>query len=102
MSSGKISTVAVALALASTVSAGTVTSSRCHMEVLSSEELPYGLVGDWLLKATVRITYPDRSSAISTFVKSTPWQTTLRRGDNFWFDCERLRDLWTISLTPAR
>jgi hypothetical protein len=72
------------------------------MEVLSSEELPYALVGDWLLKATARITYPDGSSAVSTFVKSTPWQTTLRRGDHFSFDCERLRDLWTVSLTPTR
>ncbi|WP_280711744.1 hypothetical protein [Bradyrhizobium sp. BR13661] len=72
------------------------------MEVLVSEELPYALVGDWLLKATVRITYPHGPSAISTFVKSTPWQTPLRRGDSFWFDCERLRDLWTVSLTPTR
>lgn len=72
------------------------------MEVLSSQELPYALVGDWLLKATVRITYPHGASAISTFVKSTPWQTTLRRGDNFWFDCARLGELWTISLTPIR
>lgn len=72
------------------------------MEVLSSEELPYALVGDWLLKATVRITYPHGASAISTFVKSTHRQTILRRGDNFWFDCARLGELWTTSLTPTR
>jgi hypothetical protein len=99
---GTIPTFAVVFILLSAISAGAATSSRCHVEVLSSEELPYALVGDWLLKATVRITYPNGPSAISTFVKSTPWQTTLRRGDHFWFDCEHLKDLWTISLTPTR
>lgn len=93
MSYGRVPTVAFALVLLSAASAGAATSSRCHMEVLSSEELPYALVGDWLLKATVRITYPQGASASSTFVKSTPWRTTLRRGDNFWFDCERLGEL---------
>ncbi|MCS3727229.1 hypothetical protein [Bradyrhizobium betae] len=102
MNYGSVRTAALAFTLLSTVSAGAATSSRCHMEVLSSEELPYALVGDWLLKATVRITYPHGPSAISTFVKSAPWQTTLRRGDNFSFDCERLKDLWTTSLTPTR
>ncbi len=72
------------------------------MEVLASEELPYAPIGNWLLKATVRITTPHGLPAVSTFVKTTPWQTTLRRGDSFWFDCERLQDLWTISLTPTR
>lgn len=97
-----IPTVALALTLLSTVSAGAATSSRCHVEVLAAEELPYALIGDWLLKATVRITDPHGASVISTFARNTPWQTTLRRGDNFWFDCERLGELQTISLTPTR
>jgi hypothetical protein len=93
MRSRLIPAAALAFILLTTVSAGAATSSRCHMEVLASEELPYALVGDWLLKATVRITTPHGPSTISTIVKSTPWQMTLRRGDRFWFNCNRLEDV---------
>jgi hypothetical protein len=99
---GTIPAVTLALAFLSTGAAGAATSSRCHVEVLASEELPYALVGYWLVKATVRVTYPNGPTVISTFLKNSPWETTLRRGDAFWLDCERLRDAWTISVTPTR
>ncbi|MGY8667767.1 hypothetical protein Q3C01_36155 [Bradyrhizobium sp. UFLA05-109] len=94
--------VALALAFLSTGAAGAATSSHCHAEVLSSEELPYALPGYWLLKATVRVTYPHGPTVVSTFARNTPWQTVVRRGDTFWFDCERLRDAWAVSLTPPQ
>jgi hypothetical protein len=88
-----IPTGALAFILLTTVGAGAATSPRCHMEVLASEELPYALVGNWLLKATVRISTPHGPSTISTIVKNAPWQMTLRRGDQFWFNCNRLEDV---------
>lgn len=94
--------VALALACLSTGAASAATSSRCHIEVLSSEELPYALPGYWLLKATVRVTYPQGPAVVSTVVRNTPWQMVVRRGDTFWFDCERIRDALTISLAPIR
>jgi hypothetical protein len=72
------------------------------VEVLSSEELPYAPIGQWLLKATVRVTYPHGPTVVSTFARNSPWQKTFRRGDTFWFDCEHLRDAWLVSSAPAR
>ncbi len=70
----------------------------CRAEVLRSEELPYAPIGSWLLKATVRIIYPDGQTAETTFFRTVPWQVTLRRGEHFRFDCERLRDAWPVAL----
>jgi hypothetical protein len=78
------------------------TRLRCHAEVLRSEELPYAPVGFWLLKVTMRITNPRGPTAVSTFVKSSPWHLTVRRGDAFWFDCDRAGDPWLSSLEPVR
>lgn len=72
--------------------------ARCRAEVLQSEELPYAPIGSWLQKATVRIIYPDGQTAESTFFRTVPWQATLRRGERFRFDCERLRDARPVAL----
>jgi hypothetical protein len=98
----KRTTVLLALTLMSTGTAGAATSSRCHAEVLSSQELPYAPIGHWLLKATMRVTYPHGPTVISTFARNSPWQTTVRRGDTFWLDCDRLRDAWLVSSAPNR
>jgi len=94
--------VALALACLSTGAASAAPVSRCHVEVLSSEELPFALPGDWLLKATVRVTYPHGPTVVSTLAKNTPWQKVVRRGDAFWVDCERIRDALAVSLAPTR
>jgi hypothetical protein len=86
----------------STGAAGAATPLRCHVEVLSAEELPYAPPGYWLLKTTLRVTYPRGPTVVSTLARNTPWQMTLRRGDTFWFDCDLLRDAWTVSLAPTR
>ncbi len=99
---GTIPAVALALTFLSTGAAGAATSSRCHVEVLASEELPYAPVGYWLLKATVRVTYPHGPTVISTLLRNSPWQMSVRRGDAFWLDCERLRNEWTVALLPIR
>ncbi|WP_066513654.1 hypothetical protein [Bradyrhizobium macuxiense] len=77
-------------------------AGRCRAEVLRSEELPYAPIGSWLLKATVRVTYPHGQTVDQTFLKNSPWQVTLRRGDKFWIDCERLRDTRPVALRSAR
>lgn len=97
MKRGGISTLVLGLCLISAHAAYAAKPARCHAEVLRSEELPYAPVGSWLLKATIRITYPGGASAISTVFKNAPWQTTLRRGDTFWFNCERIKDAWFVS-----
>ena len=102
MRHGHIATAVLAVTLLSTGTVAAAKSSRCHVEVLSSEELPYAPVGYWLLKAKLRVTYPHGPTEILTLAKNTPWQTTLRRGDTFRWDCERLRDAWAISPTPTR
>jgi hypothetical protein len=99
---GIIAVVAFALAVHCTSAAGAARSSRCHVEVLASEELPYALPGEWLLKATLRVSYPHRPTVVSTLARNSPWQTSLRRGDSFWSDCERLRDAWGVPLLPPR
>jgi hypothetical protein len=58
----------------------------------------YAPIGSWLQKATVRIIYPDGQTAESTFFRTVPWQATLRRGERFRFDCERLRDARPVAL----
>ncbi|OAF19991.1 hypothetical protein AXW67_34175 [Bradyrhizobium neotropicale] len=85
----------------SAVAVNAATPPRCHAEVISSEELPYAPPGYWLLKATVRVTYPHGPTVVSTFAKNSPWHMVLRRGDAFWFDCERLKDAWLVSLAPG-
>ena len=87
-----ISTLVLGLCLISVQVACAAKPHRCHAEVLRSEELPYAPVGSWLLKATMRITYPHGPSTVSTILTNSPWQTTLRRGDTFWFNCERIKD----------
>jgi hypothetical protein len=99
---GTIQGLVLAFAFLSSGAAGAVTSSRCHVEVLASEELPYAPPGAWLLQATMRVTYPHGPTVVSTLVRNSPWQTTVRRGDTFWLDCERLRNEWTVSLLPMR
>jgi hypothetical protein len=102
MKIGMISATILCLGVASGGPASAATPARCHAEVIRSEELPYAPVGSWLLKATVRITYPRGPTVESTFVKTAPWHVTLRRGDAFWFDCERLREAWPVSLDVTR
>jgi len=92
MKCAEISTLVLGLCLISVHAAYAAKPTRCHAEVLRSEELPYAPVGSWLLKATIRITYPHGPSTVSTIVKNSPWQTTFRRGDTFWFNCERIKD----------
>jgi len=91
-----ISTLVLGLCLIS-AHAYAAKPTRCHAEVLRSEELPYAPVGSWLLKATIRITHPHGPPTVSTIVKYSPWQTTLRRGETFWFDCEHIKDARFIS-----
>ncbi|MBR0794398.1 hypothetical protein JQ615_03245 [Bradyrhizobium jicamae] len=76
--------------------------ARCRAEVVRSEELPYAPIGSWLLKATVRITDPHGQVVESTFLKNVPWQVTLRRGQAFRIDCDRLRDSWPVSWQVTR
>jgi hypothetical protein len=102
MKLGKVSAVIMALSVVSTGAADAAGPARCRAEVIRSEELPYAPIGSWLLKATVRITDPRGSTVESTFLKTAPWQVTLRRGETFWFDCERLRDAWPASLETIR
>jgi hypothetical protein len=97
MRSGIARIVALVLILMP-VDGGAAVPSRCRLEVLSSAELPYAPIGDWLLKTRVRVTYPHGPAAILALASNSPWQATLRRGDAFWFDCERLQDVGTISL----
>ena len=91
----------LALSLASVGPARAEKLQHCHAEVLLSEALPYAPIGSWLLKATIKITYPHGPAVVSTFIKSSPWQVTVRRGDSFWFDCDRARDAWLVSLAPT-
>ncbi|WP_426439308.1 hypothetical protein [Bradyrhizobium genosp. P] len=97
-----ISAAILCLGVVSMAAASAATPARCHAEVVRSEELPYAPPGSWLLKATVRITFPRGPTVESTFLKTVPWQVTLRRGDAFWLDCERLRDTWPASLETTR
>jgi hypothetical protein len=102
MRPGIVPAVALALAAVFTSAAGAARSSRCHVEVLASEQLPYAPIGSWLLKAKLRVTYPHGPTVVSTLAGNMPWQTSLRRGDSFWSDCERLRDVWGVPLAPTR
>jgi hypothetical protein len=99
---GNIPAVTMALALMLTGTAGAATPARCRAEVLSSEELPYAPIGYWLLKATMRVAHPHGPTVVTTIAGNSPWHMTVRRGDTFWFDCERLRDAWLISLERTR
>lgn len=64
---------------------------RCTAEVLYSEELPYGPIGSWLVRADMKIIPSSRDHAfVATFVDYVPSQTSVRRGDTFRFSCGRL------------
>lgn len=93
-----ISGIVLCLVVVSSGAAFAAAPARCRAEVLRSEELPYAPIGFWLLKATVRVTYPHGQTVDSTFLKNSPWQVTLRRGDRFWIDCDRLREAWPVAL----
>ncbi|MCC8982742.1 hypothetical protein [Bradyrhizobium acaciae] len=97
MKFGTLSMVILGLTIISGAAASAAFLARCRAEVLRSEELPYAPIGSWLHKATVRITYPDGQTVDSMFARTARWQATLRRGDRFRFDCERLRDAWPIA-----
>jgi hypothetical protein len=97
-----ISAVTLGLGLLLTGPVGAATPTLCRAEVLRSEELPYAPIGSWLLKATMRITYPHGPTVVSTFIKNTPWPMTVRRGDTFRFDCEHAQDAWLVSLKRTR
>jgi hypothetical protein len=102
MKYGRIFGVALCLTVVWGGGASAATPARCRVEVVRSEELPYAPVGSWLLKATVRVTYPRGPTVETTFFKTAPWQVTLRRGEEFWLDCERLRDAWPVSMQSTQ
>jgi hypothetical protein len=64
-------------------------SGRCTALVLYSEELPYGAIGSWLVRAEVQVTPPRGPAFVSTLFDYVPWQMSFRRGDTFRFNCER-------------
>lgn len=63
---------------------------RCAAEVLRSEELPYGPIRSWLVKAVMKITPLRGPAFVVTLYDYVPWQTVVRRGDTFHFNCERI------------
>ncbi len=65
-------------------------SARCTALVLRSEELPYGPIGSWLVRANVQITPPRGQAFVSTLFDYVPWQMSFRRGDTFRFNCGRV------------
>jgi hypothetical protein len=67
-------------------------SAHCTAQVLHSEELPYGPLGFWLVKADVKITSSSRGQAfVSTLFDYVPRQMSFQRSDTFWLNCERLK-----------
>ena len=65
--------------------------AHCTAQVLHSEELPYGPLRFWLVKANVKITSSSRGQAfVSTLFDYVPRQMSFRRGDTFRLNCERL------------
>ena len=97
-----LSAFTLGLGLMLTGSADAAKPAPCRAEVLRAEELPYAPIGSWLLKATMKITYPHGPTVVSTFIRNTPWQMTVRRGDTFRFDCEHAQDAWLVSLKRTR
>lgn len=62
----------------------------CVAEILSSVDLPFAPVDYWLVKATVRV-WPPRSEPYDVaLTQSLPHKVSVRPGDAFRFDCDRV------------
>jgi len=61
----------------------------CKAKVLHSEELPFGPIGTWLLRATLEVTPPRGNPYLATLQEWMPWQgPPLRRGQSLRVQCD--------------